>query len=146
MPEIKHTFTGGKMNKDLDERVVRNGEYRDALNIQVRTTDGNSEGIGNAGTAQNLEGNQEKTSAYLTTSVIDSAGTTELTKIVGSISDEKNNNAYFFSAAPIPDWGIAAINPTLITSEQIWIDSIIEIDIDSGRNEAIFVDRFEISN
>ena len=30
MPEIKRTFTAGKMNKDLDERLVRNGEYRDA--------------------------------------------------------------------------------------------------------------------
>ena len=57
MPEIKHTFTAGKMNKDLDERLVPNGEYRDALNIQVRTTDGDSEGIGNAGVVQNLQGN-----------------------------------------------------------------------------------------
>ena len=46
MPEIKHTFTAGKMNKDLDERLVQNGEYRDALNIQIRTTDGDSSGIG----------------------------------------------------------------------------------------------------
>ena len=40
MPEIKNTFTQGKMNKDLDERVVPNGQYRDALNIQVSTSDG----------------------------------------------------------------------------------------------------------
>ena len=45
MPEIKHTFTGGKMNKSLDERLVPNGEYRDALNVQVRTTDGNKDGM-----------------------------------------------------------------------------------------------------
>ena len=44
MPEIKHTFIGGKMNKDLDERIVPNGEYRDASNIQVRTTDGDAAG------------------------------------------------------------------------------------------------------
>ena len=145
MPEIKHTFSAGKMNKDLDERIVQNGEYRDALNIQVRTTDGGSAGLGDSGTVQNLEGNVEKTAAYLTTSTIDASGTTELTKIIGSVADEKNNNAYFFSAAPVPDWGIANINPTLITSEQVWIDSIIEIDIDGGRNEAIFVDRFAVT-
>ena len=57
MPEIKHNFSAGKMNKDLDERLVPNGEYRDAMNIQIRTTDGDStEGIGNAGTVQNLKG------------------------------------------------------------------------------------------
>ena len=40
MPELKHNFTAGKMNKDLDERLVPNGEYRDAMNIQIRTTSG----------------------------------------------------------------------------------------------------------
>ena len=34
MPEIKHNFTGGKMQKDLDERLVPKGEYRDAMNIR----------------------------------------------------------------------------------------------------------------
>ena len=61
MPEIKNTFTQGKMNKDLDERLVPQGEYRDALNIQVRTTDGGSDssGIGDAGTVQNIKGNND---------------------------------------------------------------------------------------
>lgn len=53
MAEIKHTFTKGRMNKDLDERLVPNGEYRDAQNIQVRTTDGDA-----AGTVQNIQGNK----------------------------------------------------------------------------------------
>ena len=57
MPEIKHTFQGGKMNKDLDERLVPNGQYRDAMNIQVRTTDGDSDGLGDSGTVQNIQGN-----------------------------------------------------------------------------------------
>ena len=51
MPEIKKNFVKGKMNKDLDERLVPNGEYRDALNIQVATSEGS-----NVGTVQNLMG------------------------------------------------------------------------------------------
>ena len=35
MPEIKHNFTAGKMNKDLDERLIPNGQYFDEMNIQV---------------------------------------------------------------------------------------------------------------
>ena len=35
MQDIKHYFRSGKMNKDLDERLVPNGEYRDALNVDV---------------------------------------------------------------------------------------------------------------
>ena len=40
------------MNKDLDERIVPQGEYRDALNIQVSTSDDSD-----VGTVQNLWGN-----------------------------------------------------------------------------------------
>ena len=39
MPELKNNFTGGKMEKDLDERLVPNGQYRDAWNIQVATSE-----------------------------------------------------------------------------------------------------------
>jgi len=42
MPEMKNFFQGGKMNKDLDERLVPSSEYRDALNVEVTTSD-NSE-------------------------------------------------------------------------------------------------------
>ena len=53
MPEIKHTFTGGKMNKDLAIQFVPNGEYRDAMNIQVRTT---SDSGGGSATSQSYDG------------------------------------------------------------------------------------------
>ena len=35
MGEIKNSFLKSKMNKDLDDRLVPNGEYRDAQNISV---------------------------------------------------------------------------------------------------------------
>ena len=52
MPEIKHNFTSGKMNKDLDERLIPNGEYRDAVNVQVSTSEGSDVGV-----IQNILGN-----------------------------------------------------------------------------------------
>ena len=51
MPEIKKTFLRGKMNKDLDERLMPDGEYRDAQNIQVSSTEEQE-----AGTVQNIRG------------------------------------------------------------------------------------------
>ena len=51
MPEIKNTFTQGKMNKDLDERIIPNGQYRDALNVQVSTSEDSD-----IGTVQNILG------------------------------------------------------------------------------------------
>ena len=85
MPEIKHTFLAGKMNKSLDDRLVPEGEYRDAQNIQV-TTD--IDGGGDIGTVRKVKGNTALTSAdpYFT-------GTP---KTVGSFFDDKNNAIYYF--------------------------------------------------
>ena len=53
MPEIKKVFLRGKMNKDLDERLIPDGEYRDAKNIQIASTENDD-----AGTVQNILGNK----------------------------------------------------------------------------------------
>ena len=52
MAEVKNSFLSAKMNKDLDDRLIPNGEYRDALNIQV----GKSESS-DIGTVQPIWGN-----------------------------------------------------------------------------------------
>ena len=41
MPEIKKAFLKGRMNKDLDERLLPEGEYRDASNVQISSTEAN---------------------------------------------------------------------------------------------------------
>ena len=35
MANITRNFTAGKMNKMVDERLVQNGEYIDALNVRM---------------------------------------------------------------------------------------------------------------
>ena len=130
MPEIKHTFIGGKMNKDLDERIVPNGEYRDANNIQVRTTDGDA-----AGTVQSIKGN---TSIGSFTNTINPE-TKRATKTIGSIVDEKNDNIYFFMAAP----KIGNINKANVTATTIFIDSIIEQGTD-GTTSPVVIDEHTI--
>jgi len=54
MPEFIHSFQRGRMNKDLDERLIPNGEYRDALNLDIANSEGS-----NVGTLQNVKGNVE---------------------------------------------------------------------------------------
>ena len=130
MPEIKHTFTGGKMNKDLDERLVPNGEYRDAMNIQVRTTDGDA-----AGTVQGVRGN---TSIGSFTSVTNTT-TGKKTKTIGSVTDEKNDNIYFFMAAPPTD-NIILSN---VFETVVFTDSIIEQNSD-GTTSPVIIDEHTI--
>ena len=52
MPEIKNNFIQGKMNKDLDDRLLPNGQYRDGFNIRISKSE-NSD----VGTVQNIKGN-----------------------------------------------------------------------------------------
>ena len=130
MAEIKHDFTAGKMNKDLDERLVRNGEYRDAMNIQVRTTDGGGDGVGDAGVVQNLQGN-----SIIGTSMSNDlfAGYFDADFVcVGSIADEKSDNAYFLftnahSTAPIK------------------IDTIVQQNIITGQTTPVVVDVWQVT-
>jgi hypothetical protein len=42
MIKIDKTFIAGKMNKDIDERLVPEGEYLDALNVTIDTTRGST--------------------------------------------------------------------------------------------------------
>ncbi len=132
MAQIKHTFTAGRMNKDLDERLVPNGEYRDALNIQVRTTDG-----GAGGTVQSLQGNESKGIAHLTTNLSD-----QQTKCIGSVADERNNKGYFLFASPDMHVPLPAVSSIIGT--QFYVDSIIEQDSD-GSYSPVVVDVFGIT-
>ena len=52
MAEVKNSFLRGKMNKDLDDRLIPNGEYRDAQNLQVSRSEGPS-----VGALENILGN-----------------------------------------------------------------------------------------
>ena len=98
MAELIHTFTSGKMNKDLDERLVPNGEYRDALNLELASSDSSQ-----VGTFQNIKGNLELT--YKTYNPVTGARTiwdgnyiSDLTNAVcvGSVVDRNTDNIYWF--------------------------------------------------
>ena len=88
MPDIKSTFTQGKMNKSLDERIIPKGQYKHAMNIQVSTSDDSD-----VGTVQNILGNTIINTINSNQGGGSIGGSWEC---VGSIADEKNNKLYWF--------------------------------------------------
>ena len=56
MAEVKNTFIKSKMNKDLDDRILSKGEYRDALNVSVSKSEDSD-----VGALENALGNLEVT-------------------------------------------------------------------------------------
>ena len=120
MPELKHTFSKGRMNKDLDERLVPNGEYRDALNIEVSTSEDS-----NVGTVQTLKGNTALTS------VVDASST-----CVGAIADEQNDKIYWLVAGPSSGHSTTSGNQL----HTIYRDWILEYDVSSSTTKYVMVD------
>jgi hypothetical protein len=82
MAEITNNFLQGKMNKDLDERIIPKGQYREAMNIQISTSEGSD-----VGSVQNIRGNK----ALSSIASYDSTAT-----CVGSIEDTLTDHIYYF--------------------------------------------------
>ncbi len=104
MAESKNNFTNSKMNKDLDDRLVPKGQYRDGQNITVSASEGDD-----VGTMQNILGNNLLTNFGISSIntqcigyFVDETNNTIygfLTNYTDSSSDSLSNNAYNFSGA-----------------------------------------------
>ena len=84
MSKVQNTFLKSKMNKDLDARLLPEGEYRDARNVQISKSE--SEQVGNL---ENTLGNIEIADYTTLTGKLD-------IKCIGSFSDELNSTIYLF--------------------------------------------------
>lgn len=88
--ELKKTFIAGKMNKDLDERLVPDGEYIDALNVTIDSSSGS-----NIGSVSNSLGN------LLVSNIQELVEDEEIPyigsnpKTIGAITFEANNLIYW---------------------------------------------------
>lgn len=86
MAEIKNTFLQSKMNKDKDGRILPNGQYRDALNVQISKSEGED-----VGALENVLGNVEAIDWIETVGLVGD----NLTSI-GSLFDDNSNTIYLF--------------------------------------------------
>jgi hypothetical protein len=84
MAEVKNSFLKSKMNKDLDSRLVPNGEYRDAQNVQISKSEGDD-----VGALENVLGNSSIVN--FTTAAGYTVG-----DCIGYFVDEFNSTVYLF--------------------------------------------------
>ena len=99
MAEEKNSFINCKMNKDIDDRLLPNGQYRDARNLQVSRSEGS-----NVGALQNVLGNALEVDFNLL------EGITGL-KSIGAFVDNDNNNIYIFLTNYTNPLGNQVYNP-----------------------------------
>ena len=81
MAESTNTFINSKMNKDLDSRLVPNGDYRDAENVSISRSEGSD-----VGALENTLGTIQVTDFGLSS--------TCKVEIIGKITDQINNRIF----------------------------------------------------
>ncbi len=80
------TFISGKMNKSFDERLLPDGEYIDALNVRIGSTE-----LSSVGALENALGNTKLTFI---------PGLTSNAECIGALEDGANETVYWFIADP----------------------------------------------
>jgi hypothetical protein len=173
MPELKRFFTSGRMNKDLDERLLPNGEYRDALNIQIANSEGANIGAienipGNLGIYNNIynEGTNTFTEWDLATSDLNKYGlNTNTAQTIGVIRDTENKKIYWFVTASNMDAIIEydqiinVVSPILVDKNNVLnfstdylitginiIDGLLFFTDDNSEPKKINIDKFKTAS
>jgi hypothetical protein len=90
MAEVKNAFIKSKMNKDLDDRLIPSGEYRDAQNVQISRSEGSD-----VGALENVLGNKEILFSSASSSFSTLVGAPNI-KCIGQFVDENNTTIYSF--------------------------------------------------
>ena len=86
MANMKRHFIAGKMNKSVDERLLPNGEYVDALNVRLGSTEASE-----IGSVENSKGNTR-----LTTLEFDGTPLSPNAKCIGVYEDGTRETIYWF--------------------------------------------------
>lgn len=90
MANLTRNFIAGKMNKMVDERLVPNGEYVNALNIRMGSTEGSEIGV-----IENTKGNLPLTGLRYDGVPLSSAA-----RCIGAFEDGANETLYWFVHDP----------------------------------------------
>lgn len=86
--KIQNTFLQGKLNKDIDERLMPAGQYPDALNIRVANTDSSD-----LGSVENMLGNK----------LVSDLGLSPTARCIGAYEDGSRGDIYFFVTSSTRD-------------------------------------------
>ena len=108
MPEIKNNFLKGRMNQDLDSRILPAGEYREAINLLISRSEGAT-----VGEFENVLGNTN----------VGTVSSTKALSVIGNFIDKTNNKVYAFatdfsnlSSQDPSVWLLLTTSPDLQTS------------------------------
>jgi hypothetical protein len=103
--DLVKTFVKGRMNKSLDERLIPDGEYINAMNVRVGSTE-----LSDLGSLENTRGNVKISTILYNNSPLDNTAT-----CIGAFQDGVNNTIYWF-----------------INSPEDGVDMIVSMNVETG--------------
>jgi hypothetical protein len=95
MAKEQKTFVKGRMNKSVDERLLPDGEYIDALNIRLGSTE-----LSEVGAVENSKGNVQLTTLKYKTVALSSSAV-----CIGAFDDSAEETMYWFVHDPNHSYG-----------------------------------------
>lgn len=136
MAKTQRNFVLGRMNKSLDERLLRNGEYVDALNVRLGSTEESE-----VGSVENTKGNTQISELYfIEPGTTNSIPLSSEARTIGVFEDGAQETLYWFVHDPafsVGDTGkldmILSFNT--LTSQIVY--HVVSIDDGGGINTTL---------
>lgn len=130
MAKTVRNFLAGRMNKVADQRVLPEGEYVDAMNIRMGSTENTEQGA-----IENIRGNLPLTKLTYT----DGTATSADALCIGSYADSRRNTIYWF--VHDPDFSRGSGKLDLIVSFNVLTNiltyNVVSVDDGSGVNTTL---------
>ena len=130
MPKFTRNFTAGRMNKVLDERIIPNGEYIDAMNVRMGSTE-NAE----IGVIENTKGNLSLTTLKFNNTLLSVDA-----RCIGAYEDGSLETIYWFVHDPsfsLGNTGKLDLIVSYNTNTFLLIYHVITIDNGGGVNTTL---------
>ena len=130
MANTQRNFIAGRMNKGVDERLVPNGEYIDALNVRLGSTEETE-----IGSVENSKGNEQLTQLQFNGTALSSNA-----KCIGAYEDGANETIYWFihdSSFSVGATGKLDLIVSYKTDTSTLTYHVISIDDGNGANTTL---------
>ena len=139
MGKTQRNFVLGRMNKSLDERLVPNGEYIDALNVRLGSTEASEVGV-----IENAVGNTQLTALYFPdAATLLNVNLSSEARTIGAYEDGANETLYWFVHDPaftLGDTGKCDMIVSFNTTAASINYHVISIDDGGGNNTTLNFD------
>ncbi len=91
MAQIKNTFVKSKMNRDMDARLIPNGEYREGRNINISKSEGSD-----VGALENVKGNAAVLPGFINKLNEGISENEKPLEIIGMFTHDESSSIYMF--------------------------------------------------